>query len=298
MNMAMQKYSILVFVFSLLFIPQILFAVVVPAGTLENSIWFSKDPFFAGEHITINTLLYNSSEYTLEGVLVLYDGTSTIGTRNFAIGNDGASTIISIPWTVTRGEHSFSSVISNSFLTKGNIRVSDTILNTNTKELKRYADVHTEDQHIPDVKGREILTLNNKTKSISTPLKLPDELPEKIVAHIPDPILNDTLPVISGAESYRMNSYTHIEKGVNDTVREIIARKNASTTKYANTHPSGWEIIRSATLTGDVLHSPFAYAKLFFLLVGQFIVTNVYIFYIFLLFCIYVLLRIIWSMIP
>lgn len=332
----MKKLFITTYFALMLFIaPQILLASVVPAGTLDNSIWFSKDPFFVGESITVHTILYNSSKYNLEGTLTIRNGTTTIGSKYFMLDGGGASTIFSFPWTVTKGEHLFTATISNPFLTKNNTRVDDTISSTKTNELKRFADVDTDldavgnildtdddndglmdveekklgtnsllsdsdGDGIPDISDSEPLVVAQiVTKSTSSPSKLPDAVSEKISEHIPDPVLNKALPIFGTAETYREGSFLRMNEYVGNVVKEIIANQDASTTEaYTDVRPGGWEIFRSGTISGDIVHSPFAYIKLFFLLVWQFIVGNVYAFYLFILFCTYWVLRLIWTMIP
>lgn len=75
------------------------------AGFLRESIWFSRDPFYAGETITIYTNIYNSSSERLSGLIEFRDGTTVLGTKAISVAPGGASEIISLPWVVTAGEH-------------------------------------------------------------------------------------------------------------------------------------------------------------------------------------------------
>ena len=120
-------------------------ALSIPAGVLKDQIWFSKDPFFVGDTISIFTFVFNSSDYRLSGTMVLSDGTTTIDKKTFTVLPSGGSQVISFPWTVTRGQHNFIAKISENQLDKVSGGVVDTpISTTQTVSVKRFADLDTD----------------------------------------------------------------------------------------------------------------------------------------------------------
>ena len=140
----MKKYIFTILIL-LSIVPSVLHAATLPAGIPERSLWFSKDPFFAGESITVHTLIYNSTAYRLDGTLTLYDGTTTIAKKDFSIEGGGASSVVSFPWLVQGGNHALSASITAKQLyfgtrpTTGPLEVVST-----TGVVKRFADVDTD----------------------------------------------------------------------------------------------------------------------------------------------------------
>ena len=134
-----------IFLFCLLLTPVLVQAETVPAGVADRALWFSKEPFFEGESITIYTLLFNSSGNQLSGTLTLYDGTTTISAKTFSVMGGGASSVVAFPWRVTSGSHVFTAAItSKEFLTTTLSQTSDTVSTPKSGEVKRFADLDTD----------------------------------------------------------------------------------------------------------------------------------------------------------
>ncbi len=128
------------------FYPTTLFAEELPAGVPPGALWFSKEPFFAGETISIFTVVYNSTNFTLSGTAALKDGTTTISKKEFIVPGGGAVNTIVFPWQVTPGNHSFSVLITQNELraSGGEVQSGATIVATKTAPIKRFADRDTD----------------------------------------------------------------------------------------------------------------------------------------------------------
>lgn len=149
-------YSIIRFAITLLFIALFpaapLFAATAPAGVPKDALWFSKEPFFAGETITVFTVVYNSTDYRLSGTMELRDGTTTISKKDFIVDTLGASQIVSFPLAVTAGNHLFTVVITQNELRKeGGAVLTDSLAETKTSGTKRYADLDTDHDAIGNI---------------------------------------------------------------------------------------------------------------------------------------------------
>jgi hypothetical protein len=118
----------------------------VSAGVANQPIWFSKEPFFAGEKITVFTLIYNSSAYKMTGTIELRDSTTTVDTKAFVVNGDGAAKVIGFVWVATEGTHTFRVVISSKqfFDDAGNEHAGAIAAATSTTETKRYVDLDTD----------------------------------------------------------------------------------------------------------------------------------------------------------
>jgi len=55
---------------------------------------------------------------------------------------------------------------------------------------------------------------------------------------------------------------------------------------------SGWKTLSGGWSAGGIIHSPWGYTKLFFVLCYQFLTTNVYAFYVFCSYSLYLVVRI------
>lgn len=320
--------------------PFTLFAGTVPAGVPDRSLWFSKDPFFVDDTITIYTLLYNSSSYRFVGTLSLFDGTTTIGEKDFALNGSGASLVVSFPWTVTNGNHAFSGTItSKELFTNGGVKVNEPVTMMQTGEVKRFADIDTDHDGmgnatdtdddndgltnveekklgtnplnadtdhdgINDKEDKQPLIKNIVTKIVDVaPGTLPSSILKKMTDRVPNSVLDKALPIIGNLETYRTSAYVHAEGAIATAVERIVREQsatstsaNASQAQVSSGHPSGWQVFRAGAKSADVVHSPFAYARLLSMLIWQFMLSNVYVFYSLSLLVIYYICRFVWAL--
>lgn len=323
-----------IFLFCLLLTPTLVQAETVPAGVADRALWFSKEPFFEGEGITIYTLLFNSGTNQLSGTLTLSDGTTTIAAKTFTVVGGGASSVVAFPWKVTGGSHVFSAAItSKEFLTTTLAQTNDTVSTPKTGEVKRFADLDTDADGLgnktdtdddndgladleekkngtnplaADTDGDGIIDkldphplVKEVTKKILEPETAiaaePATLPTAVADKLPEPVLNTAIPVIGAIESYRLKQETAGEASLQKTIGELASHATSSVA-YANpAKPTGWEVFKEGALSEDVMRTPFQYVKLLFQILWQSILGNTYIFYLLLLFLAYSIARFIWG---
>lgn len=105
------------------------------AGLAPQNVWFSKDPFVVGDQILISTIVFNGSPYRYGGVVEVSDNFTSIGAKTFLLESNSPPMIISLPWTVTSGEHAFRvRVRDDHFLTSTDMIV-DAVRTTSTSTL-------------------------------------------------------------------------------------------------------------------------------------------------------------------
>lgn len=309
-------------VLCVMFFPATLFAASAPApaGVPSSALWFSQDPFFAGETVTVFTVVYNSTNYRLSGTMELRDGTSTIGTKDFIVDTLGASQIVSFPWTVTAGNHLFAVIITQNELRKeGGAVLTDPLLELKTTGAKRFADLDTDHDRLgntvdidddgdgltdteekkqktdplnPDTDGDGIadgkdfqpLVKNSPVAATTSPPVASESkndpisfVEAKIKATLPEPIVSKAVPILGGIEEFRTKQAGDANERVSGLITTI--RATTSTPHLQATKYSGWPILGDGVVSGDVVKSPFAYIKLFFTLVWQFVATSPYVFY-------------------
>lgn len=76
------------------------------AGIPSGGIWFSKDPFFAGEQITVNTVVFNATENEIRGTLEFLDGDALIEKKEITLAAS-ENRVIGFTLLVTEGKHAF-----------------------------------------------------------------------------------------------------------------------------------------------------------------------------------------------
>ncbi len=334
LHVIMLRRIFYIFSICLFFAPGTLFAAVAPAGIADNALWFSKDPFFEGDSITIYTLLYNSSANQLSGTLTLYDGTTTLANKLFTVSGGGASSIVSFPWKVTSGTHVFSAVItSKEFTTIAFAPTGDTVATPKTGEVKRFADLDTDGDTIgnktdpdddndglsdaeekklgtnllhadtdgdglPDKSDPHPLVKEAPAKAVESksPATEATTLPKAITDKLPEPVLKKAIPVIGAIESYRGERSAAAVKSVEKAVGEIVAGiATSSAASLASKNATGWEVFRQGVVSEEVIHSPFQYVALLFKMLWQLILGNAYVFYVLFLLIVYKIARSIWG---
>lgn len=217
------------------FLPAPLFAATAPAGVPKDALWFSKDPFFVGDTITIFTVVYNSTNYRLSGTMELRDGTTTISKKDFIVDTLGASQIVSFPWAVTAGNHLFSVIITQDELRReGGSLLTDPLAETKTTGAKRFADLDTDHDNIgntvdTDDDGDGLTDVQEK-KSKTDPLN-PDTDGDGIVdGKDPHPLTKDNLEAstsspASSATSPKSGPINFVEEKIKTTLPEPIVSK-------------------------------------------------------------------------
>ncbi len=305
------------FVMAGFFFPSTLFAATVPAGVPKDTLWFSEDPIFVGDRISIFSIVYNSTSYRLSGTMELYDGTTTIGKKEFVVGSGGAAQIISFPWEVTPGEHLFRAVITDNELRQegeNGIMVPQgaVIQDTQTLAMKRFADFDANHNRIPDRNEPpppppKKIEMTPTSVSNSAQQLLPTDpvakAQQEITATLPSSISQKAIPIIGSIEKFRegASAQTSARVGVLSGELGRNAEMNASSTLasstlaalHAGNVTSGWVTLGLGLEHGEAWKNPFDYVKLFLLLIWHFILAHVYIFYVLLLLFLFKLISLI-----
>ncbi|MEK7645339.1 MAG: hypothetical protein AAB391_03440 [Patescibacteria group bacterium] len=73
---------------------------------VRNQIWFSKQPFRAGEQVKIYTSVLNGGTADTRGSVEFYDDQTLLGTTQFSV-LSGGSQIVWVRWLAASGEHRF-----------------------------------------------------------------------------------------------------------------------------------------------------------------------------------------------
>ena len=295
-----QRYTRILtfFVIFLAVMPGLAFARTIHAGLPSEQLWFSKDPFFAGDTITIFTLVFNSSNYRLSGTMTLKDGTSTLDTKPFVVDAGGGSQVVTFPLLVTKGNHSFSALITQDQLRQSSTLQTDAFITaTQTPKVVRYADDDKNQNGIgdslepPPPPPSKSIAQSATTAPASTVPTSKDVRREEgiILANVPTPIVNAAVPVLGAIEDFRVTEAVK-------ALRNLALIEGELHTSISKAKGSGWELLGSGITSGEVAKSPFEHVKLFIALILRFFTANPYAFYVVLLFVLYKLARLIISL--
>ena len=274
-----------------LLMPIALYASTVSAGLLKDQLWFSKDPFFAGDTITIFTLVYNSSSYRLSGTMTLYDGTSTIDTKPFLVDAKGGSQVVTFPWLATHGSHSFAAVITQDEFTQSTeVEKNALITATRTLRVLRFADNDKNGNGIGDSTEPPPAPVvpqpaTHPQPSLVTDTSAVRSTEQTLLENVPTPVVGAAVPILGALEDFRVTEAKRAQKNVALAEEKIDPQSGASGEK-------AWSTLLNGATSGEVVKTPLKHVQLFFELIIRFLTSNPLAFYLVLLFLLYMLARI------
>ena len=85
-------------------------------GIIKSTIWYSKDPFFAGDSVRIYSGLFNGSDQDITGVAGFYVNNILVGSRDFSLPGGGVFEHIWADWLAFPGEHTVSVKITSAVI--------------------------------------------------------------------------------------------------------------------------------------------------------------------------------------
>lgn len=142
-----KNYRLQVFLFGLFaFIPLLTFAAPLSnAGFLQGGIWYSKDPFFAGDTVRVYAAVFNSSNEDLAGTVEFLDNKKSLGNADFFVERGGKFTQVWVDWNVTEGDHRVEAVITKaSIIRVGSSPVPIELQQAKAQESLRQVDKDTD----------------------------------------------------------------------------------------------------------------------------------------------------------
>lgn len=251
---------ILTLIISITFVTQASESSIKNVGFVPSNIWYSKTPFFVDENIRIYTIIFNGSQYDLEGSVEFLDevdGLSrVIGKTDFSISGGGRVRDIWVDWKATEGKHVIVARIVNSniSLADGTKKTAEmenvetgkseilTDLDTDGDKIGNATDSDDDNDGIPD--SDELKNGTNPLKSDSngngvSDKKEADDLAKKIADNkknnfekvenifkvatgiIPEPIKNTAMETVKAVELFRSGYGNKIRVAKENKLREI-----------------------------------------------------------------------------
>jgi hypothetical protein len=157
-------------------------------GFVNDTVWYSKDPFVAGEKIQIITSIFNRDTRELSGTVSFYDENILLGKKDFVVPGKNVKDV-SIDWTASAGTHSVFARIDSAKFKLANGK-TETVSLQNTRTLNNDSNVRKSGgskeepdsirniQNIvtaqtPNIISKPILYLVEKMENFRKGLKIP-----------------------------------------------------------------------------------------------------------------------------
>lgn len=259
-------------------------------GIIPSNIWYSKDPFEAGDKIKIYTVIYNSDSRELSGTVIFFDNKVFLGKSNFTVPGKSVRDV-SIDWTATVGDHVIFAKIENAKFLETNGKYEEIYVAENTtEESKRRVSqkieaTNSKEDTIADSEIGKIISENTPTfvaKTIDSLEGVREQGSEYATLNIQE--VKEKLDLIK-KEKNTGNALTEeeLEKSAEKGSNEILLDKAKN------------EDVKEKVV--NKIEEPFQYLKLFFLNLMAFVFKSKVAFYIILALVVFLILRFIWRLI-
>jgi hypothetical protein len=271
------KFLFLLFFVLISFLPVKIYAQTTNVGFVPTNIWYSKDPFEQGDKIKIYTLIFNPDTRQLSGTVDFFDNSTLLGTKDFKISGTTAQDIY-ISWTVTVGSHSIFGQIENAKFLNSNgayevVSLAENKTETSSRTVAEKIIPATSDSGSSQI-GQAVDKVVNSIQNIGQTVE------NKIPTSITKPVTTAT----NSVENLRNTL------GVNITQSKLAAKQAVAVLN--STEP----MLKNA-IEVSYIQKPFAYVKLFFFTVLDFIFSHRVIFYGILILIAFLILRFIWNLV-
>lgn len=262
------------------------------AGFVPANIWYSKDPFFAGDNIRVYTVIFNGSSYDLTGAVEFLDNDVIIGRDDFSVSKGGSVRDVWVAWKATEGKHVITARTVGVTTIESGKKVSITLGNTEAGKSQRMVDldtdgdgigntVDTDDDNdgisdideirngtdplkkdtdgngISDKQEIELAARNATTTSAAAPKGSIADTIKTVENVIPVPVKESVAQGANIVEQFRAGEGYQFRLSKEEKVREIAsikAREDATATSTSKKSVSG-----AADSMLNVAEKPFAY---------------------------------------
>jgi len=242
------------------------------SGFIAGNIWYSQDPFFAGEEVRIYTIVFNSNQDDLLGTIEFYNNDELLGTKDFSLSGGGNTQNIWIDWVATEGVHKISAKIVKPRISKvGGEETIISLENNQTGENERIVDVDTDGDRIGNTKDSDddndgILDIED-TKPLTFDAipepeedSLIDDVAKLVKENTPEVVVEQTTNIIEKVEDLRKTGSKKTEEKIIELKKEISVI-NEEADKLKKDQPT---TTKDQILDKESYKKPWSYIQLFF----------------------------------
>ena len=254
------------------------------AGFVPSNIWYSKDPFYAGEKIRIYTIIFNGSIYDLTGGVEFLDNGTPIGKTTFALANGGRVRDLWVDWKATAGRHIITAHLVNVIADGPNGKQAVTLPNSETGKSDRMVDLD------PLAKAAEMKLQEAKAAEMKKQaLGKVDDAVQSVNNNIPAPLKEGISLGTNALEAVRLSEAYSLRVAKENKEQEIDVIKAREQATLAEGKPK--TVISATDAMLNTAEKPFAYVLLAVLTLGQYVFEWQVIFYGIILYVFYRIIR-------
>lgn len=207
-------------------------------GFVNSSVWFDREPFFAGETVRVYTTLANSTSADFTGTVTFFDSEAEIGSAQVTLERNGGFQTVWIDWTPEEGDHQVGVLITNATLTPQGgepqaVSYGDTpefiparFIDTDTDgdRVGNREDEDDDNDGIPDENDNDPLVHFPQTVSDGEEESAQsiEELSAKALTGIGE-IASSTIPAVTAAVKSTAQAIENFRTSTSDTVEGQIA---------------------------------------------------------------------------
>ncbi len=263
------------------------------AGLVPANIWYSKDPFFAGDKIRIYTVIFNGSTYSLAGSMEFLDNGTSLGTKSFTVASKGRVQEMWVDWTATEGTHTITARIAEVHgVGVGGIKIPVTLENTETGKSERSVEISPEAKAVQAVEdAKKSAEEAKKREEIKQELLGKAESAVQVVSDVTLPVRTGALLGLGTLDQFRVNTESTLrvaKEYKEQEIKMIKAEEDASATSTSKKNIQG-----ATDRMLNVAEKPFAYVLLALFTVGQYLFKWQIAFYGIILYVVYRVIRLV-----
>lgn len=255
------------------------------AGFVQSNIWYSKDPFYAGDKIRIYTVIFNGSAYDLSGAVEFLDNGVLVGKADFALASGGRVRDLWIDWKATEGKHTITARFANVISDGPNGKLPAVLGSAEAGKSEKVVEL--------DPVAKAALAKIEDAKSAEVRARTSEKVEgviQSVSGAIPEPVKEVVQSGKNTIEEFRIGEAYQL-KLAKESKQNEIAKIKAEEVKAIT---SGTKTVRSQTdAMLNTAEKPFAYALLALLTIGQYIFQWQILFYGILLYVLYRLIRLV-----
>lgn len=259
------------YIFLVLFILFILFAspalavdpAIENAGFVQSNIWYSKDPFYAGEKIRIYTVIFNGSGYDLSGNVEFLDNGVFIGKADFALASGGRVRDLWVDWKAVEGKHTITARFANVISDGPNGKKPALLASTEAGKSERVVGLDPVAKAAQD----KIDATKAEEARAKTAAKVENVI-QSVGDVIPEPVKDSVTAGTNVIEEFRIGEAYSLRLAKENKQKEISAIKADEEKALANKDKT---IIGATDAMLNTAEKPFAYVMLALFTIGQYI---------------------------
>ncbi|MBI5400514.1 MAG: hypothetical protein HZB12_00130 [Candidatus Yonathbacteria bacterium] len=235
------------------------------AGFVQSNIWYSKDPFYAGDKVRIYTVIFNASAYDLTGAVEFFDNGVSLGKTNFSLSGSGRAQDLWVDWKASWGNHTITARLVNVIADGPNGKQGALLASTETGTSERVVDI---DPVVKEAQAK--LEAQKVTEAGAQALGRVGNAIQTVNDVIPAPIKAGVSLSANTLEQFRLGEGIQIRLAKEEKARTIDAI--VASAKLADTyHGNAKKSVTMLDTASNATEKPFAYAMLAILSVLQFI---------------------------